>query len=131
MLRSAPRGARRCTMSPRGVMLAGKPRPAAPLYVLGQCPHGFLGDFDAFATVDRGFRNIDGGKDFGAATFALDPKRHRGLHSVFGTLKPAACDSLPDKILLFSGEVYLHAVNVTGPGQKSGEGAGAAQRPPL
>ncbi|HEY6259885.1 MAG TPA: hypothetical protein VIY51_29255 [Xanthobacteraceae bacterium] len=96
-------------------MLAGKLRPAAPLYILGQGPHGFLGDFDTFATVDRGFRDIDGRKDFAAATFALDPKRHRGLHGIFGTLKPAACNGLPNKILLFWGEVYLHTLNVTGP----------------
>jgi hypothetical protein len=47
-------------------------------------------------------------EDFDAATFALDPKRHRSLHGVFGTLKPAACDGLSDKILLLQGEVYLH-----------------------
>ena len=32
-------------------MLGGKLRPAAPLYVLGQCSNGFLGNFDAFAAI--------------------------------------------------------------------------------
>jgi hypothetical protein len=102
-------------MSPRGVTLGAKLRPAAPLYVLGQCTHGFVGDFSAFATVDRGFRDIDSGEDFDTTTFALDPKRQRGLHRIFGAFKPAACDSLLDKILLFRGEVYLHLATVAGP----------------
>ena len=96
-------------------MLGGKLRSAAPFYVLGQCAHGFLSDFDAFAAINRGFRDIDSSEDFAATTFALDPKRHRGLHGIFGTLKPAACDGLPDKILLLGGEVYLHTLNVAGP----------------
>jgi hypothetical protein len=41
----------------------GELRPAAPLYVFGQQAHGFLRDFDAIATVDRGLGNIDGSKD--------------------------------------------------------------------
>ena len=104
-------------MLPRGVMLAGKLRPAAPFYVLGQCPHGLPCDLDAVATLDRGLRDIDSGEDFGAATFALDPKRHRGLHGILGTLEPAALDGLPDKILLLWGELYLHAFNVAGSAQ--------------
>ena len=101
-------------MLPRGGMLAGKLRPAAPFYVLRQCPHGLPRDLDALATVDRGLRDIDSGDDFGTATFPLDPKRHRGLHGVFGTLKPAALDGLPDEILLLWGELYLHTFNVAG-----------------
>jgi len=54
-----------------GMMLGGKVRPAAPLYVLGQCPHGCLGNFDAFATIDRGFCNINGGEDFRTTAFAV------------------------------------------------------------
>jgi hypothetical protein len=100
-------------------MLADKLRPATPFYVLGQRAHGFLGDFGAFAAINRGFRNIDSGKDFAAAAFTLDPKLHRGLHGIFRPLKPAACDGLPDKILLFGCEVYLHAFNLTDPAQKS------------
>jgi hypothetical protein len=96
-------------------MLGGELRPAAPFYFLGQRAHGFLGDFGAFAAINRGFRDIDSGEDFDAATFALDPKRHRGLHGVFGPLKPAACDGLPDKILLLRGEVYLHALELANP----------------
>ena len=101
-------------MLPRGVMLAGKLRPAALFYVLGQCPHGLPCDLDAVATVDRGLRDIDSGEDFGAATFALDPKRHRGLHGVFATLEPAALDGLPDKILLLRGELDLHPFKIAG-----------------
>jgi hypothetical protein len=96
-------------------MHGGKLCPALPLYVLGQRAHGFPRDFGAFAAIDRGLRDIDGGEDFAAATFALDPKRHCGLHGIFGPLKPAAGDGLPDKILLFGSEVDLHALNVTGP----------------
>jgi hypothetical protein len=96
-------------------MLGGKLRPAAPFYVLGQGAHGFLGDFDAVAAIDRGFRNIDSGEDFGAATFALDPKRHCGLHRIFGPLKPAARNGLPDKILLLGRQVYLHSSKLAGP----------------
>jgi hypothetical protein len=33
------------------------------------------------------------------------------LHCIFWTLKPAACDGLPDKILLLGGEVHLHPAN--------------------
>jgi len=69
-------------------MLAGKLRPAALFYVLGQRAHGFSGDFGPFAAINRGFGDIDRGKDFRAATF---------------TLKPAACDGLPDEILLLGG----------------------------
>jgi hypothetical protein len=96
-------------------MHGGKLCPALPLYVLGQRAHGFPRDFGTFAAIDRSFRDIDGSEDFGAATFALDPKRDCGLHGIFGSLKPAACDSLSDKILLLGSEVDLHALNVTGP----------------
>jgi hypothetical protein len=114
MLLSSARtcGARRCAILPRGVMLSGKLRAATPFYVLGQRTRGFLGDFDSFATINRGFRDIDRSEDFAAATFAFDPQRQRGLHGIFGTLKPAACDGLPNKILLLDGEVYLHASNI-------------------
>ena len=84
-------------------MLGGELRPAPPFYVLGQRAHGLLGDFRAFAAINRGFRYIDSGEDFGAATFALDPKCDCGLHGIFGPLKAAACDGLPDKILLLGG----------------------------
>jgi hypothetical protein len=99
-------------------MLGGELRPAAPFYFLGQCAHGFLRDFDAIAAIDRGFRDIDGGENFRAATFSLDPKRYCCLHRIFGALKPAALDGLPDKILLLGGEVYLHRVSVCRPALK-------------
>jgi hypothetical protein len=102
-------------MLSRGAVLGGKLRPTPPLYVLGQCSHRFLRDLGAFAAIDRGYRDIDSRQDFGAATFALDPKRHCGPHGIFGPLKPAACDGLPDKILLLGSEVYLHTLNVAGP----------------
>jgi hypothetical protein len=41
-------------MLPHGVMLGGRLPTAAPLDVLGQRPHGFLGDFDAFTAINRG-----------------------------------------------------------------------------
>jgi hypothetical protein len=99
-------------MLPRGAMLGGKLRPAALFYVLGQRPHRIPCDLDAVAAINRGFRDIDSGEDFGTATLALDPKRHRGLHGVFGTLKSTALDGLPDKIPLLWGEIYLHGFNV-------------------
>jgi len=108
-------------MLPHGVMLGGKLPTAAPLDVLGQCPHGFLGDFEAFTTINRGFRDVDGSEYFGAAAFALNPKRHCGLYGTFGPLKPAARDGLPDKILLLGGEVYLHGLNLADPAYKSRE----------
>jgi hypothetical protein len=92
-------------------MLAGKPRPAAPFHFLSQRAHRILGDFGAFAAIDRGLGNIDSGKDFAAAAFALNPKLHRGLHGIFRALKAAARDGLSDEILLFGREVYLHALN--------------------
>lgn len=96
-------------------MRGGKLRPTPPLYVLGQRPHRFLRDLGAFAAINRGYRDIDSRQDFGAATFTLDPKRHCGQHGIFGPLKPAVCDGLPDKILLLGSEVYLHTPNVAGP----------------
>jgi hypothetical protein len=33
--------------------------------------HGFLGDFGAFAAINRGFRDIDSSEDFGAASPVL------------------------------------------------------------
>jgi len=78
-------------------MLGGELRPAVPFYVPGQCAHGFLGDFDTFATANRGFCNIDSGENLRAATFSLDPKRHCCLHRIFGALKPAALDACRTK----------------------------------
>jgi len=97
----------------RGVMLGGKLRPAAPLYILGQCAHGLLSDFDTLATINRGFRDIDKAEDFAAAALALNPKRHCSLHGIFGPLKPAAGDGLPHKILLLGGWLNLHTLNQT------------------
>ena len=102
-------------------MLSGKLRSPAPLNVLGQGTHRFLGNFGAFAAINRGFRDVDGGKNIGATAFALNPKRHRSLHRIFGTLEPAACDRLADEILLLGSEVYLHTSNVAGAALKSRE----------
>jgi hypothetical protein len=101
-------------MLPRGATLVGKLRPPAPFYILGQGAHGVPGDFHAFAAINRSFRDIDSGQDFGAAAFAFDPERHCGLYGILGPLKSAACDGLSDEILLLGREVYLHAANVTG-----------------
>jgi hypothetical protein len=100
-------------------MLGDELRAAAPLYVLGQCADGFLSNFDAVAAINRGFGDIDGGENFRAATFSLDPQRYCCLHRIFGALKPAALDGLPDKILLLGGEVYLHTLCVADPAWKS------------
>jgi hypothetical protein len=102
-------------------VIGGKQLSAVPFNVLGQYPHGFLGDFNAFATIDRGFSNFDGGDDFSPASFAFDPKRHCGLDGIFRTLEPAVGDSMPDKILLFEGEVNPHGLSVAGPTWKSRE----------
>jgi hypothetical protein len=99
-------------------MLGDELRPAVLFYFLGQCAHGFLGDFDAVAAIDRGFRDIDGGENFRAATFPLDPKRYCRLHRIFGALEPATLDGLPDKILLLECEVYLHKASVCRPAPK-------------
>jgi hypothetical protein len=111
MLLSSARacGARRCATLFAGAVLVGQLRPTVPFDVFGQCAHGFLGDFDAFAAANRGSRNINGGENLRAATFSIDPERHCCLHSIFSARKPAALDGLPDKILLLGSEVYLHA----------------------
>jgi len=62
----------------------------------------------AFAAINRGFRDIDSGEDFRAATFAPDPKRHRRLHRIFWTLKPAGGVHAPK--LLCRGWVHALAV---------------------
>jgi hypothetical protein len=97
-------------------MLGGKLLTGAPLDVLGECPHRFLGDFDSVTAINRGFRDVDGSKYFDAAALALNPKRHCGLYGIFGPLKAAARDGLLDKILLLGGEVYLHNVVRSRPG---------------
>ena len=96
-----------------GVVLVGELRPTVPFDVLGQCAHGFLGDFHAFAAANRGSCDIDSGKNLHAATFSIDPERYCCLHGIFGALKPAALDGQSDKILLLGSEVYLHAAYVT------------------
>jgi hypothetical protein len=93
-------------------MLGGELHPAPPFYVLSERAHRLLGDFRTFAAINRGFRDIDSNEDFGAATFALDPKCYCSLHSIFGTLEATACDGLPHKILLLEGEVYLHLIKI-------------------
>src|SRR6266446_7190679 len=114
MLLSSARacGARRCAMSLAGAVLVGQMRPTVPFDVFGQCSHGFLSDFDAFAPANRGSCNINGGENLRAATFSIDPKRHCRLHGIFGARKPAALDGLSDKVLLLGSEVYLHAAYV-------------------
>ena len=92
-----------------GVVLVGELRSTVPFDVLGQCAHGFLGDFDAFAAANRGSCDIDSSKNLAAATFSIDPERHCCPHGIFGALKPAALDGLSDEILLLGSEVYLHA----------------------
>jgi hypothetical protein len=96
-------------------MLGGELHPAPLFYVLSERAHRLLGDFRAFAAINRGFRDIDSSEDFGAATFALDPKCDCSLHSIFGALKAAACDGLSDKILLLGGDIYLHALKLADP----------------
>src|SRR5258708_19350298 len=108
LLRSARAcGARRCAMLLAGVALVGELRPTVPFNVLGQCAHGFLGDFDAFAAANRGSCDIDSSKNLGAATFSIDPERHCCPHGIFGALKPAALDGLSSKTFLLRSHVYL------------------------
>jgi hypothetical protein len=93
-------------------MLGGKLGPAAPFHVFGQRTHRGLSDFDAFAAVERGFGNIDGGKDFRTAALAFDPQCDCRLHRILGALKSTALDSAADKVLLFRRQIYLHALNL-------------------
>ena len=95
-----------------GVVLVGELRPTVPFDVLGQCAHGFLGDFDAFAAANRGSCDIDSGKNLRAATFSIDPERHCCLHGIFGPLNPAALDGQSDEFSLLRSEVYLHTAYV-------------------
>jgi hypothetical protein len=90
-------------------VLVGELRPTESFDVFGQCAHGFLSDFDAFAAANRSSCDVDGSENLRAATFSVNPKRHCCLDGILGTLKPAALDSPSDKILLLGSEVYLHA----------------------
>src|SRR5262245_54794280 len=114
MLRSSVHacGARRCAMLPAGVALVGQLRPTVPFDVPGQCAHGFPSDFDAFAAANRGSSNIDGGEKLRAATFPINPKRHCGLHGIFGPPNTTGLDGQSDKFLLLGSEIYLHAAYV-------------------
>ncbi len=90
-------------------MRRGKPRPALALHLLGERTHGFRGNLNSFAAIDRGLRKVDCAENLSATTLALDPKCQGGLDSVFRTPETAARDSLPDELLLLGREVYLHA----------------------
>jgi hypothetical protein len=96
------------------LILGGELRPAALFDFLGQDTHGFLSDFDAFATGNRGACGIDSGENLGAAALSFDPKRQSRLYGVFSAGEAAALDRLSDEILLLGGEVYLHIANVMG-----------------
>ena len=67
-----------------------------------------LRDCAPFATGQRGFRLIDSGKDFRAATFPLLPQRKSFLYRVFLASKPPAVNRLPDKRPLVRGELHVH-----------------------
>ena len=89
-------------------MFGGKAGPSTLCYLLGKLPHGFLRDRAPFATGKRGFRLIDGGQDFRAATLPLLPQRKGFLYRVFLASKPPALNRLPDKGPLVGGELHFH-----------------------
>jgi hypothetical protein len=92
------------------VVLGRQASPAPALHVLGQFTHRLLRDFDAFTPIDRSLRCVDGGKDFGTASLALDPQTECLPHHVLGAFKPPTLDGTTDKILLLGSESYLHAI---------------------
>jgi hypothetical protein len=77
-------------------------------HLLGKLAHGLLRDLAPFATGERGFRLIDGGKDFRAAPFPLLPQRKSFLYRVFLASKPPAVNRLLDKGPLVGGELHFH-----------------------
>jgi len=77
-------------------------------HLLGKLVHGFLRDRPPFATGKRGFRLIDGGKDFRAAAFPLLPQRKSFLYRVFLASKPPAVNRLLDKGPLIWCELHFH-----------------------
>ena len=52
----------------------GKAGTSAPFHSLGKLAHGFLGDDAPLAVGKRGFRLIDGCKDFRASALAFFPQ---------------------------------------------------------
>jgi hypothetical protein len=89
-------------------MFAAKAGSPTLRHLLSKLAHGFLRDRAPFATGKRGFRLIDGGKDFRAAAFPLLPQRKSFLHRVFLASKPPAVNRLPDKSPLVGGELHFH-----------------------
>ena len=106
-------GARRCAIiSWRGSVRPREPRTASALHVFGQCAHRFRRHFHAFAAIDLGFGEVDGGENISTAPFAFDPQSHRRPHRVLGAFKPPAVDGAADEFLLFRRKAYLHCPSI-------------------
>ncbi|HEX7424327.1 MAG TPA: hypothetical protein VF311_10655, partial [Terriglobales bacterium] len=91
-----------------GGKVGGKAGASTLRHLLGKLAHGLLRDRAPFAAGKRGFRLIDGGQDFRAATFPLLPQRKRFLHRVFLASKPPTVNRLPDKRPLVRSELHVH-----------------------
>src|SRR5579864_3004060 len=111
-------GARRCTIA-SSTMVGGQLRSPVSFYLFGQRPHGVPGDLGALAPVDCGFGNIDGGKDFRTAAFALHPKRQCRVHRILRAGEPAALDSSPHEIPLLRGQINLHTFRLASRSKRS------------
>jgi hypothetical protein len=69
----------------------------AALHGVGQFPHGRLRDGDAFATRDGGLRVVEACKKRRAQDLTVLPEKQGFRYRIFGALKPAGLDGLPDK----------------------------------
>jgi hypothetical protein len=89
-------------------LLARKACPAAPLHVFRQLAHGFTGDLDTLAAGNRGLRDIDGGKNFAAASLPFFPQRQGLPCRIFGFVDAARLDGVADESFLVGGRTNFH-----------------------
>jgi len=89
-------------------LLGGKAGSATLRHGLGQFMHRLPRDRASLATGERGFRLINGSKNFRAAPFPLLPQSKSFFYRVFLASKPSARNRLPDKGLLVRGELDFH-----------------------
>src|SRR5271157_691239 len=95
------------------VLLGGKPRRAAPLYIASKLCYFFVGcDSAAFAARQGRLGLIDRRQYFQPPPLAFFPKQHGFLHRLFLVMKPASGDGLTNKCLLIGGQTYFHALKV-------------------
>src|SRR5271157_3349994 len=77
------------------VLLGGKPRRAAPLYIASKLCYFFVGcDSAAFAARQGRLGLIDRRQYFQPPPLAFFPKQHGFLHRLFLVMKPASGDGL-------------------------------------